>query len=143
MLIGKTVNDGVVEALYESSNIAASKYYTDKNILSITFNTGMEYHYEGVDTKDYYMFELADSQGKIFNKYIKQHKFSKGDAVDMALLKEQREQIKQDELTRIANEIKDNAKLISEVGADLNIPQLKSFSQLINLFIEKKEEYAK
>jgi hypothetical protein len=67
--------NGIIEAIYDSSNIASSKFETETNTLYITFvKGGLVYKYENVSPSDY--FDLQDSEstgkefiGKIQNKY--------------------------------------------------------------------------
>ena len=73
MILQRTEENGTVNALYESSNILASSYNKDKKELVITFKRGAQYSYAGVPVTDYTRFELADSQGKILNGYIKKY----------------------------------------------------------------------
>lgn len=88
MLINKFEENGFIEAIYESSNIFRSTYNTKDKILGVVFKSGVEYFYEGVSPKDYYAFELADSQGKVFGTKIKDHNFTKGGKVDIDSIKE-------------------------------------------------------
>lgn len=88
MLISKIEKNGFIEVLYESSNIVRSTYNIEDKTLGIVFKSGVEYFYEDVSSKDYYAFELADSQGKVFNTKIKSHTFTKGGDVNVDLIKE-------------------------------------------------------
>lgn len=80
MLLKRTEKNGTIEALYESSNILSSKY--DGKDLTIVFKRGASYTYNDVSRSDYTRFEMADSQGVVMNKYIKQYPFTKNDAVN-------------------------------------------------------------
>lgn len=82
MFIQRTEKDGIVSCLFKSSNILASEYNQEKKELVITFNAGRRYTYSGVDIKDYHRFEMAESQGQIFNKNIKKHPTVKNSDVD-------------------------------------------------------------
>lgn len=74
MLLQKeTKNDRTTKALYSSSNICASLYDKATKELIITFNNGGQYKYKDVSYTDYTRFELADSQGSVFNKYLKKY----------------------------------------------------------------------
>ena len=68
----------IIEATYDSSNIASSKFEKETNTLYITFVKGnLLYKYENVDPSDYYYLQYAESTGKAFidkikNKYLGQ-----------------------------------------------------------------------
>jgi hypothetical protein len=70
--------NGIIEATYDSSNIASSKFEKETNTLYITFIKGdLVYKYENVDPSDYYYLQYAESTGKAFidkikNKYLGQ-----------------------------------------------------------------------
>lgn len=82
MLLKKQEKDNVVKAIYASSNICASTYNKTSKDLTIIFNNGGQYKYPNVSETDYTRFELADSQGVVFNSHIKKYDFQKLDKVD-------------------------------------------------------------
>jgi len=82
MFIERTENNGIISCLFKSSNILSSDYNQEKEELTITFNEGRRYTYSGVNYKDYHRFEMAESQGQVFNKYIKKHPTVKNTNVD-------------------------------------------------------------
>jgi hypothetical protein len=143
MLIKRNTNNDVIEAMYESSNIVASKYDKNNNALFITFKTGAEYLYENVPAKDYHMFELAESQGKIFNKYIKPYyKMSKHGDVDIVQLKERMEQAKQEEINGMMREVALTAKNVHDfynTNNVVDIEQVRVLRNLVNSYLEKIE----
>ena len=64
--------NGIIEATYDSSNIASSKFETETNTLYITFVKGaLVYRYENVSPSDYFDFQNAESTGKEFISKIK------------------------------------------------------------------------
>jgi hypothetical protein len=64
--------NGIIEATYDSSNIAASRYEKETNTLYITFVKGnLKYKYDNVDFNDYLNIQNAESTGKAFIEYIK------------------------------------------------------------------------
>jgi hypothetical protein len=64
--------NGIIEATYDSSNIASSKFEKETNTLYITFvKGGLVYKYENVDPSDYYYVQYAESTGKAFIDKIK------------------------------------------------------------------------
>ena len=72
MLILRKIQDdsNIIESYYKSSNILFSNYNADTSQLSVVFNSGKQYQYEGVPLKEFLKFEKDDSQGKYFNKNI-------------------------------------------------------------------------
>ena len=82
MLLKKQETDNKIKSIYESSNICASVYDKDTKSLTIIFNNGGQYIYEGVTSSDYLRFEMADSQGAVFNSHLKKYPFQKLDKVD-------------------------------------------------------------
>tara|TARA_R110000796_G_scaffold11198_5_gene37376 strand:+ start:3757 stop:4185 length:429 start_codon:yes stop_codon:yes gene_type:complete len=98
MIVQRTEQDGVINTIYESSNILASAYDTNKKELTITFKNGGQYAYLDVPQTNFTRFETADSQGKIFNTHIKEHKFVKLDKVDTKPILEEVNKVKAAEL---------------------------------------------
>ena len=82
MFVERTEKDGIISCLFKSSNILASEYNQEKNELTIIFNAGRKYTYSGVNHKDYHRFEMAESQGQFFNKYIKKYPTKKNDDIN-------------------------------------------------------------
>ena len=82
MFVERTEKDGIISCLFKSSNILASEYNQEKNELTIIFNEGRKYTYSGVNHKDYHRFEMAESQGQFFNKYIRKYPTKKNDDVN-------------------------------------------------------------
>jgi hypothetical protein len=83
MLLKTQEQDNKTKSIYASSNICASVYDKSNNSLTIIFNNGGQYLYEGVTNTDYTRFEMADSQGVVFNSHIKKYPFHKLDKVDV------------------------------------------------------------
>ena len=71
MILKKQEKNGVVKALYDSSNIVASIYNPATSDLDLIFKAGTKYRYNGVSKSDYMRFEIAESQGTVFNTHIK------------------------------------------------------------------------
>ncbi len=86
MILKKQQKDNLVKAIYASSNICASTYNTQTKDLVIIFNNGGQYKYPNVSETDYTRFEMADSQGVVFNSHIKKYDFEKLDKVDTAAI---------------------------------------------------------
>jgi uncharacterized protein YheU (UPF0270 family) len=107
MLLKKQEKDNVTKAIYASSNICASTYDRTTKNLTIIFNKGTQYKYPNVSETDYTRFELADSQGVVFNSHIKKYDFEKLDNVDASSiltevteLKESEDKIKIEKATK-------------------------------------------
>lgn len=77
MVLKRKEEKNIIKAMYDSSNILASIYNRDTNDLTLIFNKGTQYKYPNVTMTDYTRFELAESQGKVFNSHIKQYVFEK------------------------------------------------------------------
>jgi hypothetical protein len=71
MVLKKEEKNNIIKAIYDSSNICASTYDKNSNDLIIIFKNGGQYRYMGVNSLDYSSFELAESNGKVFNDNIK------------------------------------------------------------------------
>ena len=119
MLIKRTEDNGIVNALYESSNILSSKY--DGKDLTIIFKRGASYTYNDVSKSDYTRFEMADSQGQIFNSKIKAYSFTKNDVVNEVTIINEINEAKAAELTTfekgIINYMKDTIEAYDRDGA--------------------------
>jgi hypothetical protein len=86
MILKKQEKDSITKAIYDSSNICASTYDRANRDLTIIFKNGGQYKYTNVSETDYTRFELADSQGAIFNSHIKKYAFDKLGKVDASSL---------------------------------------------------------
>jgi hypothetical protein len=90
MLLHRHKTNESIENLYNSSNILASKYNIHSNKLAIIFKGGRQYLYHDVKNSDYLLFEQAESQGKVLNTHIKNHKMEKIEGVvDVTTILEQ------------------------------------------------------
>lgn len=83
MLLKRQEKNGLIRGLYESSNILASTYNESTNDLEIIFKSGTKYKYSNVSKSDYMRFEIAESQGVVFNSHIKKYAFEKLENVDV------------------------------------------------------------
>jgi hypothetical protein len=63
----------------ESSNIKRWKYDADTETLTVEFNYGAQYSYDGVPQRVVDVMAKAESTGKYFNEHIKKagYKFTK------------------------------------------------------------------
>ena len=71
MILKRQEKNGKIKAMYSSSTICASVFDTTTKDLIVIFNNGGQYKYPAVDLTDYTRFETADSNGSVFNAYIK------------------------------------------------------------------------
>lgn len=84
-LLKKEEQGNEVKSLYESSNILSSTYDKATKDLYIVFKkNNIKYKYPNVKETDYFRFETAESQGKVFNSHIKDYEFENLGAVDTA-----------------------------------------------------------
>lgn len=97
MVLKRQEKNEKVKAIYSSSNICASTYDKATQALVIIFNNGGQYLYENVSPTDYTRFEVADSQGAIFNSHIKKYPFQKMDKVNVSEILGEIENLKDSE----------------------------------------------
>jgi hypothetical protein len=110
MLISRTENDGVVNALYESSNILASKW--DGSNLTVIFKRGASYTYNNVSKTDYVRFESADSQGAVLNAKIKAYSYTQNDSVTEIGIINEINEVKEKTLKNFEAGVVDQMRLI-------------------------------
>jgi len=82
MILKRQEKDNKIKAIYESSNILASTYDKTDTSLTLIFKKGGQYKYSNVSASDYTRFEIAESQGVVFNTHIKKYSFDKLADVD-------------------------------------------------------------
>lgn len=97
MILKRQETDGIIKAIYSSSNICASTYNTTNNDLVVIFNHGGQYRYTSVSKTDYMRFETADSQGSVLNTHIKKYASSKMDSVNTSEIMKEVETLKSDD----------------------------------------------
>lgn len=132
MLLKKTEKDGVTTALYESSNILASKW--NGKDLTIIFKRGASYTYNDVSRTDYTRFEMADSQGAVLNAKIKTYSFTQNDNIDEATLLKEITQTKDDERTQFEEGLINYMELMVgsyKVNSVITSKALESLSEMI------------
>jgi hypothetical protein len=71
MLLRRQEENGVVEALYNSSNLFKSLFLKERHIMYVFFKKGGVYSYYNVNEEIYDEFEAAESQGEFFTQKIK------------------------------------------------------------------------
>jgi len=94
MILKRQEKDGIVKAMYDSSNIIASIYNTTTSDLEIIFKAGTKYKYPSVSKSDYMRFEIAESQGAVFNTHIKKYTYEKLANVDVSQILNEAENLK-------------------------------------------------
>jgi hypothetical protein len=97
MILKRQEKDGIVKAMYDSSNIVASIYNNNNSDLEIIFKAGTKYRYPNVSKSDYMRFEIAESQGVVFNTHIKKYTAEKLGNVDISQILVETESLKVDE----------------------------------------------
>lgn len=105
MILKRQEKDGIIKAMYSSSNICASTYNSTNNELTIIFNHGGQYKYTDVAKTDYMRFELAESQGSVLNTHIKKYATSKLDSVDVTEIIKEVESLKEEEDQHVSPEV--------------------------------------
>jgi hypothetical protein len=122
MILKKQEKGSVIKAMYDSSNILASIYDKETKDLTIIFNKGTQYKYPNVKTTDYTRFELAESQGQIFNSHIKSYSFEKLDAIDPSNILDEVSDIKEAESKAKLKDM--SLKLINKFTSCVSTAQL-------------------
>lgn len=133
MLINRTEQNSVVDALYESSNIISSRYNKTTSELRLIFKSGIEYVYENVTLSDYHKLELSDSQGRAFNKYLRSYKFIKGDKVNIQEVFERIEVVKQEEIDDLTRHIAELATLMSNNYAENGVITESNMGDIVRM----------
>ena len=130
MLLKRVEKENVVKAIYDSSNILASKYEKNNKKLTITFKRGAQYIYNDVSASDYMRFETAESQGAILNSHIKPYSFEKGETVDADLIVEDIDKIKKEEIIKIQESIISD---MEHIISDFDINQIFDERKMLSL----------
>jgi CRISPR/Cas system CSM-associated protein Csm2 small subunit len=128
MIIDKVEKNGIVEAIYESSNIIASTYNQSDKTLNIIFKHGGSYSYSNVENTDYIRFETAESQGKVLNSNIKKYAFIKNENVDTSEVIDRIKKLKQEEIESFKEVIfkllKENTSSYENIGKFISLNKL-------------------
>lgn len=130
MILKRVLENNVIKAIYDSSNILASTYNKETRDLVITFKRGVQYKYYDVSLSDYTRFEMAESQGEVMNTHIKKYEFKKGDVVDQDLIVEEINKLKEEEIN------KKQEYIISEMGRvvdDYDVNKVFDEKKLMNI----------
>ena len=140
MIIDKVEKNGIIEAIYESSNIIASKYNQSDKTLNIIFKHGGSYSYSNVENTDYIRFETAESQGKVLNSNIKKYAFIKNENVDTSEVIDRIKQLKQEEIDSFKEVIfkllKENASSYENIGEFSSLNKLSKSIVAYNKLVD-------
>lgn len=139
MILKRVEKDNLVKAIFDSSNVIASIYDNTTNDLTIIFKSGSKYKYNNVSKSDYMRFEIADSQGSVFNTHIKKYTFEKLENVDISKIIAEVTSLKNDErkaiITAKKNRITELMKLLS--GDSVNLEdKINELNELVKLSTE-------
>lgn len=115
MIISRVENGDIIKGYYKSSNISLSEYNKGTKDLTITFNYGGVYKYTNVKDKDYFRFELSESQGTILNSHIKGYAYVQLDSVDKSYVKKILKEVRQTEIASFEKKI---IEIMSEIRVD-------------------------
>ena len=130
MILKRVEKNGIVKAIYNSTNVLASKYDKAKQELTVTFKTGNVYTYAGVPDTDYTRLEISESQGKVLNNVIKKYPFTKGESVDIAAIVAEVTKIQEEELKELEASI---VKLMDATSASYNKKGVMDMGSLTKL----------
>lgn len=133
MILKRQEKDGKVKAMYESSNILASTYDTTTNDLTIIFKAGTQYKYTKVSKTDYMRFEIAESQGAVFNSHIKKYPTTKLESVDPARILSEATNLKAQEDRALLEAKKEKILEIARILANLIDTSLESLPLALNI----------
>jgi hypothetical protein len=136
MILKRQEKDGIVKAMYDSSNIVASIYNNETSDLEIIFKAGTKYKYPNVSKSDYMRFEIAESQGAVFNTHIKKYTYEKMANVDVSKILLETEALKVDEdkalkegaILKLVEKIKYLANLADKDNRDVLIDYMEKFN---------------
>lgn len=145
MILKKQEKDNIIKAMYDSSNVLASIYDTNTNDLILIFNKGNQYKYSNVSVTDYTRFEIAESQGKVFNTHIKTHSFEKLGQVNPEEIYAEINSLKAAEknalLEGLQLKVVDNMKsLLSDATTPYTKQRLEALQSAIKAYIEELDK---
>lgn len=70
-IISERIEGKLIHVDIKSSNIKSATYNTETSLLTVVFNNGSIYEYEGVPWELFTKFRMADSQGAFLNANVK------------------------------------------------------------------------
>lgn len=144
MILKRQEKDNAIVALYDSSNILGSVYDNINGDLTLIFKGGREYKYSKVSKSDYMRFELAESQGDIFNTHIKKYSFEKLGVTDISSLITEVDELKVDEQKAMVDGFKlkiDNLVTLYDTNSKSDnvtfVNYLNKLSEAIQVYLTK------
>ncbi len=140
MILKRIEKDNVIKSMYSSSNILASIYDKGTNELTLIFNKGGQYKYPNVKSSDYTRFELAESQGAVFNTHIKSYGFEKLPNINTDNIIKEIEDIKNADKKALVDAKKEDViRRIAILGDDSTFTEtnLKSLQTSINNYLSE------
>jgi len=143
MILERVEKDGLVKALYESSNIVASTYDKNKKDLNIVFKYGGSYTYQDVPDTDYLRFETAESQGKVLSNNLKKYSYLKHDKVDVSKILAEITELNDAEIFSMEDGIIKSMKtMVSDFENDgiFNVNLLDAVNNMVKLYNELKNK---
>ena len=141
MILKRQEKNNVIKAIYESSNIAASTYNSDTEDLVLIFKSGTQYRYPKVSKSDYMRFEIAESQGKVFNSHIKKYTYEKLDNFEVSQLLNEIEKLSKQEKT--AEIDAKRIELTNKLSYVTNIAQKDRTEETDKIFVDSLHELKK
>ena len=143
MLVTRKEENSIIEVTYNSSNILSSSYDKLSQTLIITFKGGKRYKYPKVKPTDYLRFEIADSQGSVFNTHIKSYAFEKLEDInpDQLILEIERDQHKENLMIRTERlqKLIDAVSFINDDTYDIPYNKLEGIISAVNAYKEAKK----
>ena len=134
-ILKRNSQEKIIECLYDSTNVLASKYDKESKELFVTFNRGAQYRYENVSLKDYTRFEMADSQGSVLNSHIKKYTFNRMPDVNAEVLINEIKMYKPKEMTaeeKILILAMEHFLVVNKSQGEINMDELKVVEEAIN-----------
>jgi KTSC domain len=130
MVLKKEVHEDIIKCTFDSSNVIASEFNQKTQDLIITFKAGTRYKYANVSATDYMRFEIAESQGKVFNSHIKKYPTEKVDIVNVVNILKESEMLMQEE-KRVLEEMRrapiiTTATKLIALDKDMAVPNSKT-----------------
>jgi hypothetical protein len=139
MILKRVEKDNLIKALYDSSNILASTYDNSTNELCLIFKGGRKYKYSNVSKSDYMRFEIAESQGDIFNTHIKKYSFERLEDVDPTKIITEAETLKASEQEILLEGKK--AEVIDKMKKILPLEKDEHFDEMLKELQVKLNDY--
>ncbi len=143
MILKRIEKDGLIKALYDSSNVLGTIYNPETYDLDIIFKSGQKYRYKNVSKSDYMRLEIAESQGQIFNTHIKKYGFEKLESVDPNKILDETDELKEKEAAILyitkKNKLIDKLKYACYVNDEITLGK-NTTTEIHQLFTKTLQE---